>query len=133
MAQRFHPIEEHANDDYAIASIIEVPAKVVDNMRGRPAVAHSELDMKGPDAACEVISSTRPRTFRVLGDHPDRPVDKRAIPPTLQSSKLPPRLSQDVNNVLCCGLGELMIQGSLAGCLILRVQLGGDFGDRLFL
>jgi hypothetical protein len=25
-----------------------------------------------------------------------------------------------------------MIQGCLGGCLILRVQLGGDFGDRLF-
>jgi hypothetical protein len=32
MAQRFHPIVEHANDDYTIAPIIEVPAEVVDNM-----------------------------------------------------------------------------------------------------
>ena len=130
MAQRFHPIVEHANDDHAVAPIIEVPAEVVDNMRGRPTTARSELDMKGPEAACEVIPLTRPGTFRVLGDHPDRPVDKRAVPPALQSSKLPPRLSQDVNNVLCCGLGELMIQGCLGGCLILRVQLGGDFGNR---
>jgi hypothetical protein len=130
MAQRFHPIVEHANDDDAIVPIIEVPAEVVDNVRGRPTAARSELDMKGSEADCKVIPLTRPGTFRVLGAHPYRPVDKRAVPPALQSSKLPPHLSQDVNNVLCCGLGELMIQGWLRGCLILRVQLGGDFGNR---
>ena len=132
MAQRFHPIVEHPNDDYAVAPIIEVPAEVVDNVRGRPTAARSELDMKGPEAACEVISLTRPRTFRVLGGHPDRPVDKGAVPPALQSSKLPPRLSQDVANILCCGVGELMVQGCLGRCLILRVQFGDDFGDRSF-
>jgi hypothetical protein len=132
MAQRFHPIVEHANDDNAVAPIIEAPAQIVDNMRSGTTAARSEFDMKGPEAVGEVISLTRPRTFRALGDHPDRPVDKRAVPPALQSSKLPPRLSQDVNNVLCCGLGELMIQGCLGGCLILRVQLGGDFGHRSF-
>ena len=130
MAQRFHPIVEHANDDYTIAPIIEMPAEVVDNMRGRATAARSELNMKGPEAACEVISLTRPRTFGVLGGHPDRPVDKGAVPPALQSSKLPPRLSQDVDNVLCCGLGELKVQRRLRGCVILRVQLGGDFGNR---
>jgi hypothetical protein len=123
---------EHANDDYAVAPIIEAPAEVVDNMRGRPTTARSELDMKGPETACKLIPLTRPRTFRVFGDHPYRPVDKRAVPPALQSSKLPSRLSQDVDNVLCCGLGELMIQDCLGGCLILSVQLGGDFGDRFF-
>ena len=87
--------------------------------------------MKRPEADCKLISLTRPRTFRSLGDHPDRPVDKRAVPPALQSSKLPPRLSQDVDNVLCCGLSELMIQGCLGGCRILRVQLGSDFGVTL--
>ena len=132
MAQRFHPIVEHPNDDYAVAPIIEVPAEVVDNVRGRPTAARRELDMKRPEADCKLISLTRPRTFRSLGDHPDRPVDKRAVPPALQSSKLPPRLSQDVDNVLCCGLGELMIQSCLGGCRILRVQLGSDFGDRFF-
>ena len=130
MAQRLHPIVKHADDDYTVAPIIEAPAEVVDDMRGRPTAARSELDMKGPEAACKLISLTRPGTFRVLGDHPDRPVDKRAVPPALQSSKLPPRLSQDVDNVLCRGLGELMVQGRLRGCLILRVQLGGDFGNR---
>jgi hypothetical protein len=132
MAQRLHPIVKHADDDYTVAPIIEAPAEVVDDMRGRPTAARSELDMKGPEAACKLISLTRPGTFRVLGDHPDRPVDKRAVPPALQSSKLPPRLSQDVDNVLCCGLSELMIQGCLGGCRILRVQLGGDFDDRSF-
>jgi hypothetical protein len=121
---------KHASDDHSIGPIIEVPAEVVDNMRGRPTAARGELDMKGPEALCEVIPLTRPRTFRVLGDHPDRPVDKRAVPPALQSSKLPPRLSQDVDNVLCCGLGELMVQGCLGGRLILRVQLGSDFRNR---
>jgi hypothetical protein len=130
MAQRLHPIMEHTNDDYTVAAIIEVPAEVVDNMRGRPTAARGELDVKGPEAACEVISLTRPWTFGVLGDHPDRPVDKGAVPPALQSSKLPPRLSQDVDNVLGRGLGELMVQGRLRGCLILSVQLGGDFGNR---
>ncbi len=130
MAQRFHTVMKYASDDHSVAPIIEVPAEVVDNMRGRPTAARSELDMKGSEAACEVISLTRPGTFRVLGDHPDRSVDKRAVPPALQSSKLPPRLSQDVKNVLCCGLGELMVQGCLGGRLILRVQLGGDFGNR---
>lgn len=132
MAQRFHPIVEHANDDYSVAPIIEVPAEVVDNMRGRATATRSEFDMKRPEAACELISLTRPRTFRVLGDHPDRPVDKHAVPLALQSSKLPPRLSQDVNDILCCGLGELMVQGCLGRCLTLRVQFGGDFGDRSF-
>src|SRR5437016_12657953 len=107
MAQRFHPIVEHANDDNAVAPIIEAPAEVVDNMRSGTTAARSELHMKGPETACEVISLTRPRTLGVLGGHPDRPVDKGAVPPALQSSKLPPRLSQDVNNVLYCGLGEL--------------------------
>ena len=130
MAQRFHPIVEHANDDYTIAPIIEAPAEVVDNMRGRATAARGEFDVKGPEAACEVISLTRPRTFGVLGGHPDRPADKGAVPPALQSSKLPPRLSQDVDNVLCCGLGELKVQRRLRGCLILRVQLGRDFGNR---
>ncbi len=130
MAQRFHPIVEHANDDYTIAPIIEAPAEVVDNMRGRATAARGEFDVKGPEAACEVISLTRPRTFGVLGGHPDRPADKGAVPPALQSSKLPRRLSQDVDNVLCCGLGELKVQRRLRGCLILRVQLGRDFGNR---
>ena len=130
MAQRFHPIVEHANDDNAVAPIIEAPAEVVDSMRGRATAARGEFDVKGPEAACEVISLTRPRTFGVLGGHPDRPADKGAVPPALQSSKLPPRLSQDVDNVLCRSLGELMVQGRLGGCLILRVQLGRDFGNR---
>jgi hypothetical protein len=130
MAQRFHPIVEHANDDYAIVPIIETPADIVKNMRCRPPTARSELGVEGSHTPCEVISLTRSRTFRVLGNHPDRPVDERAIPPALQSSKLAPRLTQDVNNVLCCGLGELMVQGGLGGCLILCVQLGGDFGNR---
>jgi hypothetical protein len=68
--------------------------------------------MKGPDPACEVISLARARTLRFLGDHPDRPLDKLAVPPSLLSSKLPPSLSQDVGNVLCCGLGELMVQNA---------------------
>jgi hypothetical protein len=132
MAQGFHPIVEHANDDYAVAPIIELPAEVVDNMRGRPAPARREFDMKGSEAGREVISWTRPQTFGVLGDHPDRPVDKRAVSPALQPSKPPPRLSQDVNNVLRCGLGEVMVQGCLARCLILRIQLGGYIGNRSF-
>jgi hypothetical protein len=83
MAQRFHPIVEHANDDYTIAPIIEVPAEVVDNMRGRATAPRGEFDVKGPEAACEVISLTRPRTFGFLGCHLDRPVDKDAVPPAL--------------------------------------------------
>jgi hypothetical protein len=123
---------EHANDDDAVAPVIEAPAEVVQNMRGRPATARSEFDMKGSDAVREVISITRPRTFRVLGDHPDRSLDKLAVPAALQSSILPPSLSQYVNNVLCCGLGELMVQGCLGGCLIIRIQLCDNFGNRLF-
>ena len=92
---------EHTNDDYTVAAITEVPAKVVDNMRGRPTAARGELDVKGPEANCEVISLTGARTFRVLSNQPDRPVDKGGVPPALQSSKLPSRLSQDVNNVPC--------------------------------
>jgi hypothetical protein len=130
MAQRFHPIMEHTNDDYTVAPIIEVPAEVVDNMRSGTTATRSELHMKGPEAACEVISLTRPRTFRVLGDHPDRPVDKRAVPPALQSSKLPPGLSQDVDKVLGCCLSELVVQDCLGRCLILSVHLGGDLGNR---
>jgi hypothetical protein len=101
-------------------------------MRRRPATAHGELDMKGSDAFREVISVTRPRTFRFLGDHPDRSLDKLAVPPTLQSSIPPPSLSQDVDDVLCCGLGELIVQGCLGGCLVIRVQLYDDFGNRSF-
>src|SRR6266851_7542463 len=81
MAQRFHTVMKHASDDHSITPIIEVPAEVVDNMRGRPTAARGELDMKGPEALCEVIPLTRPRTFWVLGNHSDRPVDKRAVPP----------------------------------------------------
>jgi hypothetical protein len=102
---------EHANDDYAVAPVIEAPAEVVQNMRGRPTTARGELDMKGSDAVREVISVTRPWTFRVLGDYPDCSLDKLAVPPTLQSSIPPPGLSQDVDNVPCCGLGEQMVQG----------------------
>jgi len=36
---------KHASDDHSIAPIIEVPAEVVDNMRGRPTAARSEFDM----------------------------------------------------------------------------------------
>src|SRR5262245_14858229 len=108
MAQRFHPIVEHANDDNAVTPIIEAPAEVVDNMRGGTLAARGEFHMEGSEPACEVISLTRPRTFRILGDHPERPVDKRAVPPALQASELPPRLSQDIDNILCCGVGELM-------------------------
>jgi hypothetical protein len=96
---------EHANDDCAVAPVIEAPAEVVQNMRGRPATAGRELDMKGPDAVREVIPVARPRTFRVLGDHPDRSLDKLAIPPALPWSKLPPGFFQDVDNVLISGLG----------------------------
>jgi hypothetical protein len=121
MAQRFHPVVEHTSDDYAFAPVIEGSAEVVENMRGRPATARREFDMKGSDPACEVISLARARTLRFLGDNPDRPLDKLAVPPSLQSSKLPPSLSQDVDNVLCCGLGELMVQNCLCGCLVIRV------------
>ncbi len=132
MAHRFHAVMEDANDDHPVVPVIETPSEVVENMRGCPTTTRSEFDMKGPDAVCEVISLTRPRTFRVLGNDPDRSLDKLAVPPALQSSKLPPSLSQDVDNVLCCGLGELMVQGCLGRCLIIRIQLGGDFGDRSF-
>jgi hypothetical protein len=132
MAHRFHPVMEDANDDHAVVPIIEPPAEVVENMRSRPTTARSKLDMKRPDADCEVISLTRSRTFRVLGNHPDRSLDKLAVPPALQPSELPPSLAQDVNNVLCCGLGEPMFQGCLGRCLIIRIQLGGDLGDRSF-
>jgi len=132
MAHRFHSVMKHAGDDHTFAPVIEAPAEVVENMRGRPTTARSELDMKRPDAVCEVISLTRPRTFRVLGDHPDRSLGKLAVPPALQSSKLPPSFSQDLDNVLCCGLGELMGQGCLGRRLIIRIQLGGDFGNRSF-
>jgi hypothetical protein len=60
MAERLHPIVEHANDDHPVAAIIEAPAKVVYDMRCRPGAARSELDMKGPEAAGEVISLTGP-------------------------------------------------------------------------
>jgi hypothetical protein len=130
MAQRFHPIVEQANDDNTVTPVIEVPAEVIDNMRSGTTAACSELHMKGSEAACEVISLTRPRTFWILGDHPDRPVDKRAVPPALQPSELPPRLSQDISYVLCCGLGELMVQDCLGRGLILCVQFGRDLGNR---
>jgi hypothetical protein len=132
MAQRFHPVVEHTSDDYAFAPVIEGSAEVIENMRGRPATARREFDMKGSDPACEVISLARARTLRFLGDHPDRPLDKLAVPPSLQSSKLSPSLSQDVDNVLCCDLGELMIQNCLCRCLVIRVQLSDDLGNRAF-
>jgi hypothetical protein len=121
MAQRFHPVVENASDECTFVPVIEGPVEVVENMRARPATARSELDMKGPDPACEVISLARARTLRFLGDHPGRPLDKLAVPPSLRSSKLPPSLSQDVDNVLCCGVGELMVQNGLCGCLLIRV------------
>ena len=40
---------EHASDDYAFSPVIEVRAKVIENMRGRPTTARSQLNMKGPD------------------------------------------------------------------------------------
>jgi hypothetical protein len=105
MAQRFHPVMEHASDDHPFVPLGELPANVVENMRGRPTTARRELDMKGPDAGCELIPLTRAGTFRVLGDHSDCPRDQLAVPPALQSSELPPGLSQDVNDVLGRGLG----------------------------
>ena len=101
-------------------------------MRGRPATVRSELDMKGSDAVREVISVTRPRTFRVLGDHHTRSLDELGVPTALQSADLPPGLSQDVGKVVFCGPGEPIFQDRLRGCGIIRVQLGGDFCNRSF-
>ena len=75
MAQRFHPVIQHARDDHPFLPLSELAAKVVEDMRGRPATVRSELDMKGPDAGCELISLTRARTFRILGDRSDCPRD----------------------------------------------------------
>jgi hypothetical protein len=93
MAQRFHPVVENASDDYTFVPVIDGPAEVVENMRGRPTTARSELDMNGPDAGCEVVSLTRARTFRIFRDHLDRALDQLAVPPALQSPELAPRFS----------------------------------------
>jgi len=104
---------QHARDDQPVAPVIEMTAEIVQNMRCSPPPACGKLDMERAGAACEVVSLTRSRAFRVLRNHPDRPLDERGVAAALQSPKLPRRASQDVGNVLCCGLGELMIQGRL--------------------
>jgi len=115
MAQRFHPVVEHASDDYAIAPIIEAPAEIVENMRCGTPPAGGELDMEGPDAVCKIIPLARARTLQVIGDHLDRPLNQLGIPLALQSTELPPGLSQDVHNVLCRGRGEPIFQDRLRG------------------
>jgi hypothetical protein len=111
VAQRLHPVVEHARDNQPRAPVIEISAQIVQNMRCSAPPACGKLDMEGSNATREVVSLTRPRAQRVLGNHLYRPLDERGVQPALQSAKLPRRTSQDVSNVLCCGLGELMIQG----------------------
>jgi hypothetical protein len=80
MAQRFHPVVEHASDDYTIAPTIEAPTEIVEDMRCRAPPAGGELDMEGPDAAREIIPLPRARALRAVGHHLDRPLDQLGVP-----------------------------------------------------
>jgi len=104
---------QHAGDDQPLAPVIEIPAEIVQNMRCGPSPACGTLDMERADPVRQLVSLTRPGAFRVLGNHPDRPLDERGVAPALQLPKLPGSGPQDVSNILCCSLGELMIQGRL--------------------
>jgi hypothetical protein len=123
---------QHASDDHPVAAVIERPAKVIENMRCGASTARGQFDMEGSQARGQVVPAARARAIRILGDHLGRSSDKLGVPLALQSSKLSSGLAQDVDEILICRLGELMVQVWSARRLVIRLQLGSDFGNRSF-